>query len=69
MKLNQVLQALGITMELGKNFDEIVRGPNVWPRIIDRETAIKAIQYGCKKGPALYRREDHPQIVEGRAER
>ena len=51
MKLQQVLQALGITMELGKNFDQIVRGPNIWPRIIDRETAIKAMQYGCEKGP------------------
>lgn len=51
MKLDQVLQALGITCELGRNFDMIVRGPNVWPLIIDRDTAIKALQYGCEKGP------------------
>lgn len=51
MKLDQVIQALDITMEFGKNFDKIIRGPNVWPLIIDRETAIKALQYGCEKGP------------------
>jgi hypothetical protein len=51
MRLEQVLQALGITMELGQNFDQIVRGPNIWLRIIDRETAVKALRYGCEKGP------------------
>lgn len=51
MKLEQVLANLGIMLELGKNFDQIVRGPNIWPRIIDRETAIKALQYGCEEGP------------------
>lgn len=51
MKLEQVLAALGIQYNPGENFDQIVRGPNVWPLIIDRDTAIKAIQYGCEKGP------------------
>lgn len=51
MTLDQVLQALGVTMELGKNFAQIVRGPNVWPLIVDRETAIKALEYDCDKGP------------------
>jgi len=42
---------MGITLEHGVNFDQVVRGQNVWPRIIDRDTAIKALTFHCEFGP------------------
>lgn len=45
------IETLALVLEIGRNAEPDIAGPNVWYRITGRDEAITAIRHRCDEGP------------------